>query len=177
MNAPPFSRAVLVGDIPTDGREFHLEAEPDERLRLADALGILEVRALTADFLVRPVPGRSYSLRGDVHAEVVQSCVVTLEPVVQTVKEEIDLTLMRADALDVRDRRREVLVDPEETDGPDLFENGRIDLGIIAAEHMALGLDPYPRKPGVGFDPHVEDKADESESPFAELARLRQRGE
>ena len=35
--------------------------------------------------------------------------------------------------------------------------NGRIDLGQLAAEFLALGLDPYPRKPGVEFAPVVED--------------------
>ena len=28
----------------------------------------------------------------------------------------------------------------------------QIDLGALAAEFLALGLDPYPRKPGVAFD-------------------------
>ena len=43
-----------------------------------------------------------------------------------------------------------------ETDEPDFYRNSRIDLGGIVAEHVALGLDPYPRAPGVEFAGHVE---------------------
>ncbi len=47
----------------------------------------------------------------------------------------------------------------EQPDPPDPIVNGRIDLGQLAAEFLALGLDPYPRKPGVEFAPVVEDGA------------------
>lgn len=177
MTAALFSRPILVGDVPPGGREYRIEAEAGELPRLADQLGIPEVRSLSAEVFVRPVPGRSYSVRGRLAGDVVQTCVVTLDPVVQRVEEEIDLTLMRAEDLDVKNHRKDDLVDALETEGPDLFENGRIDLGVIAAEHLALGLDPYPRKPGTDFAAHVEDRSDESESPFAKLARLRQSGE
>ena len=33
-------------------------------------------------------------------------------------------------------------------DPPDEIVNGRIDLGALTAEFLALALDPYPRKPG-----------------------------
>ena len=39
-----------------------------------------------------------------------------------------------------------------EYEPPDEIVNGKIDLGAVAAEFLALGLDPYPRKPGVDFD-------------------------
>ena len=42
----------------------------------------------------------------------------------------------------------------------------------LAAEFMALGLDPYPRKPGVAFAEIVDDEVIE-ESPFAQLAGLK----
>jgi len=38
-------------------------------------------------------------------------------------------------------------------------------------EFIALGLDPFPRKPGVVFEYH--DAQDEPEKPFAKLARLK----
>ena len=50
-----------------------------------------------------------------------------------------------------------MLVDAEAEGGPSIYQNGRIDLGAIVAEHLALGLDPYPRTPGVDFPGHIED--------------------
>ena len=57
-----------------------------------------------------------------------------------------------------------------EEDEPDPLIDGKIDLGALAAEFFALGLDPYPRKPGVSFEA-PEDAADDS--PLADLARRR----
>ena len=37
----------------------------------------------------------------------------------------------------------------DDEDEPDPIIDGKIDLGALAAEFFALGLDPYPRKPGV----------------------------
>ena len=36
-------------------------------------------------------------------------------------------------------------------DEPDPIIGGKIDLGALAAEFFALGLDPWPRKPGAAF--------------------------
>jgi hypothetical protein len=110
-------------------------------------------------------------VRGRLSASVVQTDVVTLEPVRQEVTEDIDLTLLRADATWPGLKPGE-LVDASEPDGPDLYHNGRIDLGVIAAEHLALGLNPYPRAPGIEFPGHVEDDPVEDPSPFAALAKL-----
>ena len=59
--------------------------------------------------------------------------------------------------------------DPDHTSRSIL--DGRIDLGVLAAEFLALGLDPYPRKPGADFAAPAE--ADIStDSPFAALRQL-----
>jgi hypothetical protein len=57
-------------------------------------------------------------------------------------------------------------------DPPDPIIGGRIDLGALAAEFLSLGLDPYPRKPGVDFEAPEGDAPGE-ESPFAALGKLR----
>jgi hypothetical protein len=61
--------------------------------------------------------------------------------------------------------------DINEYEPPDEIVNGQIDLGALTAEFLALGLDPYPRKPGVDFD--YRDPADEKDSPFAALNKLK----
>jgi hypothetical protein len=58
-------------------------------------------------------------------------------------------------------------------DPPDPIVNGRIDLGALASEFLALGLDPYPRKPGVEFKSLTEDADDARPSPFAVLGKLK----
>ena len=56
----------------------------------------------------------------------------------------------------------------DDEDEPDRLMDGKIDLGALAAEFFALGLDPYPRKPGALLD---EERASSEPvfSPFAAL--------
>jgi hypothetical protein len=56
-------------------------------------------------------------------------------------------------------------------DAPEPLVGNSIDLGALTVEFLALGLDPYPRKPGASFD--YADPKDEDSSPFAALARLK----
>jgi uncharacterized metal-binding protein YceD (DUF177 family) len=62
-----------------------------------------------------------------------------------------------------------------EEEEPDVIEGGSIDLGEIAAETLALALDPYPRIPGEEFHggPEQPDAEQRPESPFAVLSRLK----
>jgi hypothetical protein len=63
---------------------------------------------------------------------------------------------------------------PEETfsltdeDEPDPIIDGKIDLGALTAEFFALGLDPYPRKPGAALDEEPAN-TEGTDSPFAAL--------
>ena len=177
MSAEPFSHPVLVADIPAGGRHYRLSADADERSAVAELLGIPSVESLMAEIEVRPVAGHAYSIRGTLAASVVQTDVVTLDPVSQEVAETIDVTLIPANPPSSRRKSTEVLVDAGDEDTPDVFHNGRIDLGVIVREHLALGLDPYPRAPGVDFPGHVEDDPQADPSPFAVLAKLSERGE
>ena len=177
MTAEPLSYPVLVADVPAGGRRYHFDADAQSLSQLAEMLGIPAVPALRAEFEVRPAHGGAFRVRGKVVGSVVQTDVVTLEPVEQAVDEEVDLTLVSAqDAGGGRRRAREELVDAAEPDGPDLFHDDRIDLGIIAREHLALGLDPYPRAPDSDFSGYIEDDTP-LPSPFAALKSLKERGE
>ena len=63
-----------------------------------------------------------------------------------------------------------ILGEIDEADA-DPIEDGRIDLGELVAETMAIELDPYPRKPGAGFADIIEDA--EKPSPFSALSKLK----
>ena len=171
MTAEAFSYLIAVRVLPAAGKHFRIEADERERLRLAAAMDIPEVVALTAEVDIVPAEGRSYLLRGNLTALVVQVDVVTLEPVRLAVAEPIEVLLQPAES--ARRKRPEPLPDSREADETELYYGGQIDLGAIVGEHLALGLDPYPRAPDSEFTGHVEDYPDES--PFAALARLKDR--
>jgi uncharacterized metal-binding protein YceD (DUF177 family) len=173
MKTGSLSLSVRADEVPAAGRRFRVEADEAERRALAAELGISEVVELAAEFDVRPTAGEAFSVRGSLAATVVQSDIVTLEPLRQTIDERIELTLVAAEE---NAPETSLPVDPEASEERDVFHNGRIELGRLAREHLAVGLDPYPRAPGVEFADHVEDGSLEA-SPFAALAKLKKEQE
>jgi len=169
--APPFSRPVRVRDLPAAGTTVTLSASAEERAAIAAELGLLGLDALSADLAVRPIR-HGARVTGTMKAEAVQACVVTLEPVPEAVAEEIDVAFVKPDE---RPRPAEIDVDPVAADPPDPFDGESIDLGALVVEHLVLGLDPYPRRPGAVFEAG-DDAAgggDDRPSPFATLAKLK----
>lgn len=173
----PFSRFKSVASLASKGTVVSLEAGPEERERLARDLDILSVDALSATFTLTPWRKTGVRVAGEVRGRVKQACVVTLEPVDEEVVEMVDRTFLPVD--EIGPIGDEIEIDAEAADPPEALEGSTIDLGVIAAEHLALGLDPYPRAPGAGFGDLIEDDGteDEEPSPFAALAKLKPPGD
>lgn len=173
----PFSRLFVVdrlrADVVTD---VTLTADADERAALAELDGLDRVDRLEARFRIAR-RGTAVQVRGEVEADVVQTCVVSLEPFPAVVREPVDVRFApeaEIDALEAALARPtgdwfEDVADA--ADVPDPIVNGRIDLGALAAEFLALGLDPHPRKPGATFAAETEatDSDTANVSPFAAL--------
>ena len=161
---PEFSRPVALARIPPGGREERFDAKPAERDALARRFGIPAINRLTAVLRLRPEPGGTFSAEGRLSAEVVQACVVTLDPVTQQVEEPVALRILPEGA--------EASEDPE---GPDEIEaeGDAADLGEALAEQLSLALDPYPRAPGAALPQEGEGGAEAPSGPFAALASLR----
>ena len=51
-----------------------------------------------------------------------------------------------------------------------MLEGDDLDLGAYLVEHLALEIDPFPRKPGVEWEPPP---AETPASPFAVLQQLK----
>jgi uncharacterized metal-binding protein YceD (DUF177 family) len=181
----PGGRAVLtrtlsLGDVPGEGRTVRFEATPEECSALAVDLGILDVKSLKAEMQVRHWGKSGVAVTGTVTADVEQACVVTLEPVEQHVEEPIDVRFETAEAAAaIAARLAAEAADEEDSsdeDVPDIFDGQTIPVGAIAEEFLALGLDPYPRKPGIAFTPEsygLEIGEPVSENPFAALGKLK----
>lgn len=171
----PFSRPTDVAQLPATGTHFEVVATPEECAALAVDFDILGIGALKGQFHITPWRKAGVKVTGVVEGTVTQACVVTLDPVEQQVREEVELEFLPAEMLEPDEE--EIEISTEEHDPPEPIHSGRIDLGILAAEFLALGLDPYPRKAGAVFAPAAdgdEDGAAAARSPFAELARLRE---
>lgn len=139
--APEFSRSVRLDTIGAAERDITVEANADERRRLAGRFRLVAVDRLDGAFSVRS-EAAGVRVRGRVIAAVVQACSISGQPLAATVDEPIDLLFAPQPA----DGGDEVELGDDTIDV--IFHDGAaIDLGETAAETMALALDPFPRGP------------------------------
>lgn len=175
-----FSHVVEVDRIGPEGLTLALTADEQARAALARRFRIPAVLSLVAKVRLMPDPAteRQYLVKGEIEAEVEQTCVVSLEPVRQRISDNFIRRFAPADMIepeaDLGDDEAEWL-DPDAEDPVDPIENGLIDAGAVVAEELALALDPYPRKPGAGLPEGYRPDAEEGAkvSPFAALAKLK----
>jgi uncharacterized protein len=168
----PLNFVVTRDEVLEQGLEVEIDATSDERDALAAYLDIPAVEAMSAHLTVSRWRGRGLAVRGTVEARVVQTCVVTLDPVENAIHENVEAFY----APDIAPRPEEDTAEGAEIADLDVepLINDRIDVGALVCEHLALGLDPYPRKPGAAFSSGAEDAGEERKSgAFAALAALR----
>jgi uncharacterized metal-binding protein YceD (DUF177 family) len=169
------SRRCAIDDLPAGGADITVEASAGECEALAREFGLPAIGRLTGRFHVEP-RRRGARVTGTVEADVTQVCVVTLEEFPAHVAETVDL----AYSSEPEPRRAheiplgEIDVTLEGDEPPEPIEDGAIDLGALTAEFLALGLDPWPRKPGAAFDAPATAPPDAPPSPFAALRKLKQ---
>jgi len=171
---PEFSRPVLVDTIPTRGMDMEVEANAAERAALAQRFAINKVMELKAKAHLRALAGGAlFKVDGHLHAVVEQTCVVTLEPVEQVIDESFMITFGAGEDSDTL----ELDLSMDDDDPPEPLTDGAIDLGEVVAEHLALALDPFPRKAGAEL-PEIKEEApikEEKVSPFAALSAFKQK--
>jgi uncharacterized metal-binding protein YceD (DUF177 family) len=173
---PLLSRTIDTGRIGDAGVAEHIEATEAERAAIAAGFKLIAVDSLSADLDVHRSAAGLIVIDGMVRADVVHTCVVSLEPAPQRIDEPFHLTLAPAGSKEAPPEPKpgaEILVDPE-ADLPEPVAGPTIDLGAIVLEHFSLALDPYPRAPGAKLPAEPETGADDPiESPFAALAGLK----
>lgn len=165
----PIRRAALPQRKPT---RFDLAPDADERAAIATALGLLDLPALRLRGELRPAGRADFTLAAQLDADVVQACIVTLEPVAAHLSEPV----ARRYLADWQEPEAEETEVPEDDTIEPLGE--AIDLGAVLTEALALALPAYPRAPGAEFagqiaaTPGTEPLTDEKIRPFAGLADL-----
>ncbi|HWN51387.1 MAG TPA: DUF177 domain-containing protein [Xanthobacteraceae bacterium] len=162
----PWHVPVRLEDVPETGLHLDLVADLHVRADLAALAGVRDVPRLEAavDLARR---GSGLRITGRVSATVGQTCVVTLESMENLVDEPIDVIFALSPTGDLADQSAAFEAD----EPPEVLSDGAADVGAIVTEFLLLGIDRYPRKPGVTFEPPVEEST--GSNPFAVLAKLK----
>ncbi len=161
----PLSRWIDVMNLPPQGAANRVVATAEECAALAKDFNLPAIHSLSADYKLT-ASAKGVHVEGRVTAAITQMCVVTLEPFDSTIEEDVQVDFAEPSGMPP-----EPPTEMHEYEPPDEILNGHIDLGAITAEFLALGLDPYPRKPGVDFE--YRDEGDAKDSPFAALGKLK----
>jgi len=170
----PFSRPMLVSQLRRDDETpFRVAAEPGECAATARFLGVDRIDKLSFAGFVTPASDDGWRIRGRLVASIVQSCVITLEPVQSRHDIEIDRLFLPESSFR---GMREVDVGADDEDAPDPFTD-TLDPATLAVETLALAIDPYPRAEGaeLGRISCGTAGSEEEAGPFASLAALRDR--
>ena len=168
---PEFSRPERLDTIGEGERTVAIEAEAEERRRLAARFGIVAVDSLAATLTIRRDAGGILAT-GRVTGPVVQSCSITGDPLTVAIDEPLALRFVEPMA-----GEEEVELSADALDTVEI-EGSAIDLGEAAAETMALALDPFPRGPDAAealkrAGVVGEDEAGAVTGPFSALAELK----
>lgn len=176
---PEFSRFVEVDDIGPKELKFELQAGEPALRGVADRLGLERLNVLTAKVTLRRRGRDGIRVSVDFSADLVQSCVISLESVPSVVTDKF--SVICGDETGESDDTN-VVIDAMVDDPPEPIVDGRIDVGELIVQHLSLAMDPYPRAPGVIAEEGgvveniaVGDSGNEieSESPFSVLEGLR----
>jgi len=172
-------RPVDVSDLPSQGQNISVEATAAECAALSRRFGLEALQDFSARLRVergRTRDGvRAVRVHGAFSAEVKQICVLTLESFSVQVADQLDIYFVPPSELeegesDLIDGSSEEILEP--------LAEPEIDLGELVAQHLALALDPHPRRPGAIVEAGVAaantaNAAEETDNPFAILGQLK----
>ncbi|WP_312164394.1 YceD family protein [Phenylobacterium sp.] len=169
-----WKHTVRLADLARGPVSVTLEPDAETRAVLAKELGLESLPALTARLTVRPwLDGAE--INGRFKARVEQICGVTLDPFESELDGDVAVRAVPTGSPNApaESAGGEVEMDLDAPDPPDVLATDELDLAGYLVEHLALEIDPFPRKPGAEFD-YTPDAPEES--PFAVLKRLKDDG-
>src|SRR3989304_3967568 len=170
------SRPLRVDEI-RDGASGEIAATQAEMDAIARMLELAALKGLTFLYRLNHGGGGRLHLTGRLHANVTQTCVVSLDPVEASLDVPAEVEFWPAALIEELERSAEEgslgLLD-----WPEAVVDGRIDLGPVIYETLATALEPYPKREGISFDWQQgpsEETGSATRGPFAALAALKRR--
>ena len=172
----PVSFVAHVGRLPRKGMPVVVEANEKQRAALAREHDLAGVERYRAELTVEPWKRNGVRVSGKVLADIVQECVVTLDPIHNHIDETFEAIFLPEDSRLGREGFHvggEIVLEPDGPDSPETFDGDTLDVGALAEEHFGLAIEPYPRKETAAL-PEAVVPADEppEDGPLQQKLRL-----
>ncbi|MGA7711303.1 MAG: DUF177 domain-containing protein [Rhizomicrobium sp.] len=167
----PLRHVFDLGNLSHAGSQVTVSAQGDELPRLAEWAGVEAVHSFVGNVALRRLTQTHFAFEADLTADIVQICVVSLEPM----ETHIERHLARELHFTPRGRteRAELTLAAGDDDVPEEITSLYYDLAAPLLEEFVLAIDPYPRKGGIAFELPQDPQA-APESPFAVLKSLKE---
>jgi len=169
MNTLPLQWPIDVHSVHTP-LSLSYKANEHELETLKRYAEVERVTSFKSEVSVSPLSSGKFKVTGRLQAEAVQASVVDLSPVPASIDETFSVEFWPQDL--IKDRSEEAV--SIEADPPEPVVEGRIAIGEFLCELFSVSLDPYPRNADDTFSWEPAEK-EPRVTPFAELARLRQK--
>ena len=177
-------RMVDLDKMGSGSAALDITASDSERAALAKRFGFLGLPAFSARVTVDRRLGGQVIVEGRLRGTLVQACILTLDPVTQTLDDTFRI-VFKQDLAEERDPESGEALLSAQADAPEPLSGNMLDVGEIVAEQLSLAADPYPRRPGAKLEDVLPKprkgekggaeagKGEQRRHPFAGLAALR----
>ncbi|WP_156851315.1 YceD family protein [Bartonella refiksaydamii] len=170
---------ISVRSLPAKGIRVHICANQRECAHLAKNHDLVEVKMCEGKFHIFPWKKRGVRIKGLLRARIMQLCVVTLEPLENILRENIEVVFVPEDSNLMKPKMSEdtgeLFLDVEGLDIPEVFYGDKIDIGAVMEEFFELSINHYPRKEGVKMRVFEDlEEAEQKLSPFSVLKSWKQ---
>lgn len=167
-----FSYPLNVDELTASEKKYHLEANNQDLGYLKEILKVESVKSFTGDIRVKyNKKEHRLDVWGTVNAELELQSVISLENFYKTYNPEFAVVYdTKATLKDIK----ELDIDLDD-DAPDILIDGKLDLGEVAIEQVALVMEDNPRKEGevFHFNNEFDEEDTESLNPFNVLKKLK----
>ncbi|AGH17062.1 hypothetical protein WSI_03460 [Candidatus Liberibacter asiaticus str. gxpsy] len=132
-----------------------LKADSLDCKKLAEQLGVMSVESWCADVKLSVWKKVGVRMSGNLYATIIQSCVITLEPLLSEVEDTLGCIFVPSSSKflypngDTSGKKNVVVI--REPDILPFSEDGVIDIGAVIADFTAIAINPYPKKEGITF--------------------------
>ncbi|HNQ92100.1 MAG TPA: DUF177 domain-containing protein [Alphaproteobacteria bacterium] len=182
-----WSHSVRADSVPEGGQWVKLAANENECEAIAKRLGVKSLDRLEAKLhLVPQNSGHILEVDGHLSADVVQECVVTLQPVESHIEDDFAAwyadyeraaSFTKAQHEQKARMESEELPIMEEKDDPEPMSEGAIDVAELVIQYLSLAINPYPKSDSVKLEGNEKEEATPQGSlrlnPFAALKSWR----
>ncbi|MDP7625918.1 MAG: ubiquinol-cytochrome C chaperone family protein, partial [Rhodospirillales bacterium] len=150
LATPEISRIVKIDEIKSNHLDLDIGATVDERQALAERFDLIELKNFSAHLLCTISPKNTgVHIDASFSANVIQRCVVTLEPVLVVVTGSYQCDY----SVEIEPGDVEIIkFDSAAEDPPEPIIDGAFDAGIILTEQFGLELETFPRSSNADFN-------------------------